>query len=104
MAAASDTQVQQFVSGRVRPRAEATRTLAIAFDDDIASIDDVYNALNVGSPTWTDNRTDGPPHLLTPSDVLAFNAFMHDIRDAIKNHAQYPVVLKACVRPANLQG
>lgn len=95
---ASNQQVQQFVDQRIRPHAEIARALAVVFDDDIGSIDDVYNALNVGSPTWTDGRTDGPPHLLTPSDVLAINAFLHDVRDAIKNHAQYPVVLKACVR------
>lgn len=98
MANATDQQVQNYVNERVRPHAEVARNLALAYDDDIASIDDVYNALNVQSPTWVDNRTDGPPHLLTPSDVLAINSFMHDIRDAIKNHGQYAIVLKACVR------
>lgn len=97
---ATDQQVQKFADERVRPHAEAARNLAVAFDDDIAEIDDVYNALTMQSPTWTDSRTDGPPHLLTPSDVLAFNAFIHDIRDAIKNHPQYAVIEKACVRQA----
>jgi hypothetical protein len=97
--AATDQQVQQFSDQRIRPHCELIRNIAVLFDDDIASIDDIYNALNVGSPTWTDGRTDGPPHLLSPSDVLAINTFLHDIRDAIKNHAQYPIVLKACVRP-----
>lgn len=95
---ASNLQVQAFVNERIRPRSEQIRSVFLAMDGDISSIDDIYNALNVGSPTWTDNRTDGPPHLLMPSDVLAINAFLHDIRDAIKNHAQYPIVLKACVR------
>lgn len=98
MAAASDAQVQAFVNTRIRPHAELTRALQALFSDDISAIDDIYNALNVGSPTWSDNRTDGPPHLLTPSDVLAINAFLHDIRDAIVNHGQYAIVLKACVR------
>jgi hypothetical protein len=96
--AATDTQVQNYVDQRVRPHAELARTLALSYDNDISTIDDIYNALNVGSPTWADNRVDGPPHLLTPSDILAINAFMHDVRDAIKNHAQYPIILKACVR------
>jgi hypothetical protein len=95
--AASNLQIQQFVDQRIRPHAELARQLALVLDSDIASIDDVYNALNVPSPTWTDSRTDGPPHLLTPSDVLAINTFMHDIRDAIKNHPQWPIVQKACV-------
>jgi hypothetical protein len=99
---ATDEQVQNFTNTRIRPHAELARALAIAFSDDISAIDDVYNALNVQSPTWEDSREDGPPHLLTPSDVLAINSFLHDIRDAITGHAQYAIVLKACVRPANL--
>lgn len=98
--AATNQQVQNFVNERIRPHSEMARALKIVFDDDRAVIEDVYNNLN-NSPTWTDNRTDGPPHLLTPSDVLAVNAFMEDIRTAIANHAQWPVVQKACVRPAN---
>ena len=98
-AEATDAQVQSFVNNRIRPRAEQIRALEILMTDDISSIDDVYNALNQQSPTWSDNRDDAPPHLLTPSDILAINTFLHDIQDAIKNHAQYPIVLKACVRP-----
>jgi len=98
MPAATNFQVQNFVDQRLRPHAEKAREMAVVFDDDIAAIEDVYTALNVQSPTWTDSRTDGPPHLLSPADVLAINTFLHDIRDAIKNHADYPVVLKACVR------
>lgn len=99
--AASDQQVQSFVDTRIRVRAEAIRALEVAMSDDIASIDDVYNAL-ANNPTWEDNRTDGPPHLMTPSDVLAINSFLHDIRDAIVNNAQYPIVQKACVRPVSV--
>lgn len=101
MGLADNVQVQNYVDTRVRVHAELARALELAFSDDISTIDDVYNALNVQSPSWTDARTDGPPHLLTPSDVLAFNSFMHDIRDAILNHGQYPIVLKACVRPVS---
>lgn len=95
---ATNTQVQTFVDERVRPHSELVRKLVILMDDDRASIDDVYAELS-GSPTWTDSRTDGPPHLLAPSDVLAFNAFIEDVRTYMKGHASYPVVIKACVRP-----
>lgn len=95
---ATDAQVQRYVNDRIRVRAELLRSLVLAYDDDLASIDDVYSALTQLNPTWADSRADGPPHLLTGSDVLAINSFMHDIRDAIKNNAQYAVVLKACVQ------
>ena len=98
MANATDLQVQVFSDTQVRPSADAARAVALTFDNMIASIDDIYNALSVPSPTWTDSRLDGPPHLLSPSDILAFNSFMHNVRDAIKNDAQYPIVLKICSR------
>jgi hypothetical protein len=67
--------------------------------DDKASIDDVYTrAVDAGSP-WADSRTDGPPHLLDGNDVLAYNALITNLIAAIKNDPQWPVVLKACVRP-----
>ncbi len=102
MSTANDTQVQTFVNGRVRPRCEQARDLAVLMLEDIAGIDDIYNALNVQSPTWSDSRTDGPPHLATPSDVLAFNAFMHDVSAYITGHGQYAIVRKLCVR--NISG
>ena len=93
--------MQRFVNERVRPHAELLRSLVLAFEDDIAAIDDVYAALNIVTPLWSDGRTDGPPHLLTPADVLAFNTFMNDVKTAIKTNVQYPIVLKACVRPVS---
>jgi hypothetical protein len=99
---ANATQVQQFANERVRPHSELARSLVLAFDSDRASIDDVYNSLQAGhaQENWADGRTDGPPHLLNGQDILAFNAFAEDVRTFIKNHAQYSVVLKACVRSA----
>lgn len=96
--AASDQQVQTYVDTRIRPMAEQVRALRNTLADNLAAIEDIYNALNVQNPTWTDNRTDGPPHLLTPQDVLAMNTFMTDILAAINNDAQLPIALKACVR------
>lgn len=97
--AATDQQVQNFVDQRIRPIAEQARALKIQMDDIIASIDAVYDALDpTNEATWTDGRADGPPNLLMPADVLAINTFVNNIRDAIRDNAQYPVVLKACVR------
>lgn len=110
MAAATDLQVQSFVDQRVRPRCEQIRALYLACKADSDAIGDVYAALNVGEPTWSDSRTDGPPHLVTPNDVLAFNTFIVGFIKFIEGtfssqgdgntaHGQYPVVLNACVRP-----
>lgn len=95
--AASDIQVQQFVDERIRPRCEQIRNLYNALLDDIATIDDVYNALAT-DPSWSDYRTDGPPHLLTPSDVLAVNTLLHNLVTALEGDAQFPIVRKSCVR------
>lgn len=95
--AASNSQVQTFVNDRMRPHCEDVRDTVLRLDDDIAHMDDVYANLT-NSPNWTDQRLDSPPILLSPNDVLAFNSFIHDIRDAIKNHSAWPVIQKACVR------
>lgn len=100
--AANDQQVQQFVDQRIRPICEMIRSLELATADTLAEIDDVYNALNVGSPTWSDARNDGPPHLMLPSDVLAMNSMLHDLLTAIQGNGQYAIMRKGCVRPAFL--
>ncbi len=99
MANASDAQVQRFVDERIRVRVEQIRALRLAIADDIASIADVYAALTQEEPTWSDSRTDGPPHLMTPGDVLAINTLYTDLLAAIDGDAQLPVLLNACVRP-----
>ena len=99
--AATDAQVQQFVDERLRRRAEQARALAALMTDDKAAIDGVYAALNAQAPTWEDNRIDVPQNV-TPSDVLAFNTFLDDVKAAILDHPQYPVILKFCVRPIDV--
>lgn len=98
MANATDLQVQQYVNERVRTSAEQLRALYYALKDHKAVLDDVYAALTQEAPTWSDDRPDGPPHLLAPSDVLAWNTFVSNLLAAIEGDAQWPVVLKACVR------
>lgn len=95
---ATDVQVQNYVDSRVRPLSEKSRDLLLALKDAKAVIDDIYNTLNVPSPTWTDQRTDGPPHLASPANVLAWNSFITDVIAAIEGHGQYPVVQSLCVR------
>jgi hypothetical protein len=70
----------------------------LAFTDDIGAIGDVYANLTKGQPTWTDTRTDGPPHLATPADVLAFNSFLHNINTAMQADPAWPVIQSLCVR------
>lgn len=108
MAIATDAQVQAFVDQRLRPFAEALRSLVSAAQDDQTAISDVYNACNQQSPTWADNRRDGPPFLLAPQDVLNFNTFTVQLINAMKGTSDgstlanlaslYPAVLKGCVR------
>lgn len=94
---ASNAQVQAFVDQRVRPRCEAIRNLYLACKDDKAVIDDVYANLT-DSPTWTDGRTDNPPHLLVPNDVLAWNAFITEFIAFVEGDGNYAAVVDACVR------
>ncbi len=97
--AATDQQVQQYVNERIRVRAEQCRALLNAMLDDKAAIDDVYAACAAQSPTWTDSRTDGPPHLLGPNDVLAYNSFITALIPNIRDAGDYASVARACVRP-----
>lgn len=103
MAIATNQQIQQFVNERVRPRAEQIRALLLAMEDDRAAFDDIYEALatNSNPNNWADDRPDGPPHLLTASDVLAWNTFLYNAVTAFNGDAQLPVVLKGCVRPVS---
>mgnify|MGYP000538214217 CR=1 FL=1 len=95
--AATNQQVQQYVNDRIRPRAEQLRDLYNAIADDKASIDEVY--ANVAEDSdWTDERSDGPPRLATPQDVLSYNAFISDLKAWIEANANWPIVRAMCVR------
>ena len=93
-------------------RAEQFRALRNAIADDKAAIDDVYehvSGANAIAPTWTDQRSDGPPHLATPNDVLAYNTFLDaflafcdpegDTGTIAAGADQLPVLEDLCVRP-----
>lgn len=99
MAKATDEQIQAFVNTRVRPRAEQIREILLSMEDDRSLFDDIFETLSDPSSTWSDNRLDGPPHLLTKDDVLAWNTFLFNTITAMRADAQLPVVLKACVQP-----
>jgi hypothetical protein len=102
MADATPQQIQNFSDQVVRPISERARALVLAMDAAKAAIDDIYAALNGSQSGWTDVRTDAPPHLATASDILSWNTFISDIDTAMKNHAQYAVVLRLCVQPIKL--
>jgi hypothetical protein len=118
MPTATDQQMQTYTSDRVRVFAEAARALLIAARDHKAAIDDVYARAN-GGALWSDNRTDGPPHLLAagsganPDDVLNFNAAVsaliaiidgtgNDAANAAALRGAWPVLMRACVRAPGL--
>ena len=114
MAIATDKQVQAWADQKSRTFCEALRGIKLSADSQNAAVADIYNACNQGSPTWSDNRHDGPPHLLTPADILSLNTVCVRLSaifdgtlatDADKIAAvndlasQWPIVLKTCVRP-----
>lgn len=77
MAAATDQQVQQYVNERLRVRAEQFRAINNALNDDKLALNDVYDACDPpNEATWTDDRNDGPPRLLTAQDVLVYNTII----------------------------
>jgi hypothetical protein len=98
MAIATNEQIQTYVDTKIRPLCEQVRAVKAAIDDAKATIDDVYAALTADNPTWVDGNTSLPPHYLTPSDVLALNAFITALQTAIAGDGNYPIVLKSCVR------
>lgn len=94
---ATNEQVQQYVSERIRPIAEDLRNVLIRCQDELVTIEDIYQNLT-NNTTWTDERTDHPPHLLTKDDVLGIHAFIFDFVAFSTAHGQLPVVKMACVR------
>ena len=100
MPEANDAQMQRFFDERIRPRAEQVRALLAALKDDKAAIDDIYTRA-AGSWDWGDARTDGPPHLATRNDALAYNSFVTALIPHIEEAADWPAVLDLCVRPVS---
>lgn len=112
MAVATDQQVQTYVNERLRVRAEQFRSLLASCVDDKASINDIYDACEpVNEATWSDQRADGPPRLLTAQDVLVFDTIIalfpkliagtitsQEVTDFAANWATFQ---SACVRPVN---
>ena len=108
---ATAKQIQTFLNDRYRRRAEQIRSLLLAMEDDKLAFDAIYAELTDpnGKAGWADDRTDGPPHLATANDMLAFNtvetALVDFLRgtlsaDRIKEASnQMPVVRRLCVTP-----
>ncbi len=98
MAAATNAQVQSFVSLRMRPFATVLRNLYLAAKDNRAAMDDTYENLN-GSPDWVDGSDANPglpAHMLSAGDVLAWNTFMANFIVFCEGDPQWPIMQKAC--------
>lgn len=119
MVQATDAQMQTEGDQFLRPFAEAARSLYISAKYNKSSFDDIY-ARATSTTAWSDARTGGPLHLLqsgngaNPDDMLNFNAFItalttiidgtdtaNDAANAAAMRSAWPVLMKACVRPAN---
>lgn len=98
MPQANDAQMQQYANERVRVRAEQLRAVLLAMKDDKAAIDDIYDRAANGA-AWNDSRTDGPPSLLSSSDMLTYNSYITALIPNIEDAANWAVILSACVRP-----
>ena len=103
MAAASNQQVQVYSDTTVRPLCEQIRALYLNCKTAKAALNDVYANLT-NSPTWTDGRSDNPPHLATPNDMLAWNAFVSALITMIEGSeaSDFGVIESLCVRPTVL--
>lgn len=110
MPEATNEQVQAFVNERVRPLSELVRKTMIMATDFKDSFGDIKLNVNNPATTWADNRTDGPPFLLTPSDIMECSRFVDDLltfKDgtfadltaANRGGLKWPKMLQACVRP-----
>jgi hypothetical protein len=112
MANANNVQMQSYADTRIRPFAEAMRSLLAQAQDNLAAIADEY-ARAVAGPLWNDARSDGPPHLLasgpgsSPDDLTNFNALLVAFVNLCTTNAansisgmsgQYNILLRACVR------
>lgn len=89
MAAATNDQVQHFMDERVRVSCEEILLWILKRQNDAANLDDVYENLN-NSPTWTDGRTSGVPHLAVPQDFFAWNTFIQGLLAVVVNGATIP--------------
>lgn len=85
MSAASNAQVQNFVDDYYRPIAQQVAALKLQIEVAQSLISDVYANLTASNPstTWTDSVTDGPPHMLQPSDVLSMNTYLSGLLQVI---------------------
>lgn len=118
MAEATDAQMQTFADQRIRPFAEALRSLFDRATDNQQAQTDCLARAN-GLVRWNDNRLDGPPHLLmagnsaNPDDVKIFKAVLAGLLklkagtfatliDANAVAADITKLMDACVRPTGM--
>lgn len=93
----TDTQIQGFSDTQIRPLCESAETLYLKAKQIKSQIDDIYQNL-AGTPTWSDGRTDYVPHLATPSDILAMNAWITDFIAFYEGDGSRAILEKLVVR------
>ncbi len=93
----SNLQIQQFSDEQVRTFCESVKASYDKAKHARDTIDDIYQHL-AGDPSWSDARTDGPPHMASGNDILAMNTFMADFISFAEGNAQWPIVKKLTVR------
>lgn len=99
--AATNDQVQFYNDQRIRPWSKAFVAAYLQAKDDKAQIDDIYANVSAQSPTWVDANSSNSPHAATPSDVLAWNAFITDFITFVEGNANYSIVQKLNPSPIN---
>jgi hypothetical protein len=102
----TNQEVQNFSDQRWRPFAERLVNLIVEAQGDIGAADAVYANLTASNPstTWTDSRTDGPPNLLTPADLLALNAAENALVTWATAQSWWATVQQAVVRVGLIPG
>ena len=93
---ANDQQMQTYANERIRVRAEQMRALLNSCRDDKAAIEDIYDRA-VNGAAWADNRTDGPPELLTQQDHLTYNAIITNLTNIIDGSGENQATLAGYV-------
>lgn len=102
----SDTQIQNSFDQDVRPACNSFVALMQKAAQFSASNGDLYAAISGSS--WTDQRSDGPPHLAAKTDWYAFNTFVVAFQALIAGTAtaqqisdfaaQWPIIKQLCTR------
>ena len=83
MAEATLQQIQNESDQAVRPACQQWIVLLQKVEQALTMSGDIVTALNDPACTWADSRGDGPPHLLTKTDLLAIYAGTNSLKNIV---------------------